>query len=269
MTEATVTDGQKNNSTITETVSTQETQQQSAQESIVNANPSIRDNYMSDGNLNVDMVFSDLEKFQKNAQDLRRIVSNKEAPEDAKGYFKDYKTPNDAFNALVEAQDENAVKLMDKVGSKLHELGLSVKQGQEMTSLLAEIVGNTGVFKTPEQQKAERQEFVAKELEKLGDDSGKIVNETASFIQNNNLLSDTDKQALLKSINDGGADVIMALNKMAKKYGEGSGIPSSSLTGALESDAVLFEEYKTASPMRQQEIARLRKQAGRGNSWNL
>ena len=223
---------------------------------------------------------AEAENFQKQATDMRRILSKgKDAPETVEAYFEGFKSSHEGFNGLIESGDENAKGLLDTLGKVYKDLGITKGQSETLTNMMANVVSEMGLIQDPakaealkaEQEKAEQEtkaKFVQEQYEILGDNAQDQIDSAVKTIMNAGFIDKASKEMLVNNgINTLGAPLIKMINQFAQRT-TSNDIPNS-IADTLPSNAILEAEYNKSdtSAKRRMEIIQQVKSAGREPFW--
>jgi len=212
------------------------------------------------------------DKFKKQAQDMRKIISKGKAKEDAAEYVEGY-VPQDEYSKYYDFEtegNESVKESVEQLGNLATEQGLNSEQFRAVTDFMNTTMEKAGVFdtRTPEQVEVERNDWLAQENKKLSDDpveAVRIINQNVEFVQGMNMFTEAEKERQGQWMDAGALDVSI-INKYRTLFGGESKIPTMELNDSgLSSDASLAEEYysKDTSVARRQEIMQKRREAGR------
>lgn len=201
----------------------------------------------------------------KQAKDLRRIVSKGYAPEDETEY--DVYRPDSKYEKYYDFEQEQnevvseSIKTLNKLSK---DLGLNIEQNGKVKDFLNLTMEKAGVFntKSPEQIEQEATDWKNAQLESLGDKPNRIINETKEFIETNPSFNDAQKQMLVKLANTEGAEFIKAMHSLHVRVNNNRGIvPAPSSVDAVGRPDLntLAHEYnsKDTTTERRMEIVKM------------
>lgn len=205
--------------------------------------------------------------YKKQAEDMRRKMSNKDALQDeaeyAKGYtsdwVKNYAGKDDDAGKFLTATLGN----VDKIAK---ENGLSLSQANAVKDGLYGLMKDLGVI--DERTDEERSAAIAKlQSEVLGEKAAEIVKDNTEWIKGYGLFSDAEKDMLNLACTQGNPLINSVVHKFKVLFNRGSSADIPVRDGVnqdgLPPDSVLAEEYKTANQDRRTEIIQQRIAAGR------
>lgn len=214
-----------------------------------------------------DKLRAESDNYKKQSEDMRRKLSNKDALGSEEEYAKGYK--NDDLGKFTEGEDEKSQFIkatyanVDKIAK---DNGLNLAQANAVKDALFGLFKDLGVVDTRAPEEAASAQL---ELQKtiLGDSAAEIVKDNTEWVKGNGLFSDSEKDMLVLAAEKGNPLINSVLHKFKALFGksDSSDIPVNNAANndGLPTDAVLAEEYKTASDARRQEIILSRIKAGR------
>lgn len=216
---------------------------------------------------------SDKQKYEDRLLGMRRIISDKKAPEDKGEYFLDF-APEEKFMKFFDpaAPDvEEITQVKGLLSDTYFDLGLTKSQGSKISEMMLNVLQSVDVLDVrTEQEKATDKATAEKEytlqLEKdLGANADILVREAKIFVENAPLFDETTKQSLSQMLETGGAGAVNMVHQLKSAFGGSTGdlpVSISNLAG-LKSDIELQAEFKDASSARRNEIINQRHKAGR------
>lgn len=211
------------------------------------------------------------EKYEKRILDMRRKISDGKAPEKKDEYFKEY-APEDKFAKYFdpEAPDKEVIdEFKEDLSATYMEAGLTKRQGEDVSNVLLTVLEKVGVLdtRTKSEKIADKQKWIDKQKEDLGENAENIIREARVFIENASIFSAKTKNDLVDMMEELGSSFIDTIYQLKEAYGSGTGgvpLAPSKITG-LADDIELKQEYldpKTTN-LRRQEIIALRGKANR------
>jgi len=216
---------------------------------------------------------ADTEKYKKQSQDMRKIISKGKSKDEASEYVEAY-VPDEKYAGFYDFDNENNAPVKEAVESLsvlAQENGLNTEQFRAMTDFFNDTMATAGVLDTtsPEEKLQIQQDFLANENKKLHDDpveAVNIINSAVKWVDDMSVFNEEEKSAI-KDVMDKGAIGVSAVHKMRKLFGgNGQDIPTINVNNTgLASDDALADEYNKAdtSMARRQEILQKRREAGR------
>ena len=167
------------------------------------------------------------------------------------------------YSAIDEVLENITYANVDKIAK---DNGLNLAQANAVKDALFGLFKDLGVVDTRAPEEAASAQL---ELQKtiLGDSAAEIVKDNTEWVKGNGLFSDSEKDMLVLAAEKGNPLINSVLHKFKTLFGksDSSDIPVNNAANndGLPTDAVLAEEYKTASDARRQEIILSRIKAGR------
>jgi len=211
------------------------------------------------------------EKFEKQAKDLRKIVSKGKAPEKADVYLETYDAPEGLERYYGEEGNEDVKEVMTTLAETAKDLGLNTDQFKSVADVLNNAMVKAKVLDTRSDDAIaqEKADWIRSENGKLSNDpleARAIVDANVKFVKETTLLDEGQKKFLVDSM-DKGAIGISTVNVFRELFGgRGADIPTVGVTDTgLASEQSLAAEFyaKDTSNLRRQEIIQQRIEGGR------
>lgn len=193
------------------------------------------------------------ENFKKQAQDLRKVVSKGKAPEDVADYD-NYKPDSkyDKYYDFSEESNPDVKTAVDNLNELSKNLGLNVEQNSKMRDYMNETMEAAGVFnsKSAEEVSTEHDNWLKAQRSALGDNPEHSIETAKSFIENNPLFNEEQKDLFISLSNEKGAVFIKAMEVLSDRLNNTRGVvPTPNMVeSAGRADLVtLAQEYNNPS----------------------
>jgi hypothetical protein len=212
------------------------------------------------------------QKYEERLLGLRRIVSrNGETVEKAEEYFQDFAPPKKFEKFFSENTPKETKEYLGSMQANLArkylDMGLNKQQAVDVSNTILEIMEQVGVLdtRTEEQQALARENYYKEQESRLGANAKNIIREAEIFIMNSNDFDAQQKNKMIDMIKEGDMGIVSIMHSLKDAFGNGTGGVPTNITnlGGLKPDNELWQEYKTASPERRNEIIAQRHKAGR------
>lgn len=205
--------------------------------------------------------------LEKQVGDLRRKVSNKNALETEDEYNKGYS--NEEFKTFAAEENDRGQFLSATLGNLdkiAKENGLSLSQANAVKDGLYGLMKDLRIVdtRTAEEKTAE---IAERQKSVLGDKAAEIVKANTDWVKEYGLFSDPEKEMLDLACREGNPLINSVINKFRGLFNKTSSsdipVKDGINNDGLPTDAVLAEEYQSASQERRIEIIKQRVAAGR------
>lgn len=218
----------------------------------------------------IEALKSEVESAKTNEANMRKKLSTKGTVPDKLEDYADY-TPDEAYKQYYDNEDykeglEANLKAIDKLA---FDNGMTKDQCKAVKDAFNKLIVENGIVQDEATIKAQNEEYVKTEMEKLGKDAVQVITKNVEFVKNDNRFNENEKEFLLNMMDTGGAIAVTIVNKMRLGHGgEFAGdniIPAMGSSGGIPSDTELAREYysKETSTERRAEIIQQRLEAGR------
>ncbi|MDR2526317.1 MAG: hypothetical protein LBC92_00380 [Rickettsiales bacterium] len=201
--------------------------------------------------------FKELEETKKRADGLRRILSEKGAPENDGDYIAEYKADS-RFEKFIETEEGKTV--LNELKDIAKENGFTKKQYQASVDYVNNKLEKLGIVNTMSavEMEAKRQEWIVEQKKLLGDNADAIIKSNVDFITNNGFFNTVEKKELMR-ICDSGAIGISVVSKIKKALTyDKVGTPEIPITAnsqlGMPDINTLKRQYKNATAEQAQEL---------------
>ena len=215
----------------------------------------------------MDALRTDAAKFKKQAEDMRRKVSAKDALGTVEEYANGYK--NDDFAKFANSETDAGEFLRQTLGNVdkiAKDNGLSLAQANAVKDGLYLLMQDMGVvdLRSPEESAAAQLEL---QQSILGDNASEIVKSNTDWIKEYGLFSDKEKEMLVLACEKGNPLINSVMHKFYVLHGKSDSrdipVNNAANNDGLPPDSTLAAEYVAATPARRAEILQSRAAAGR------
>ena len=218
---------------------------------------------------------SDIEKYQKQALDMRRKLSKGvDTPENVEGYKEGY-VLNEKYDSALADPESDISKYVNKSMENFDKIamdnGFTVQQANVVKDLFMQVLEDVSLVDTRSDEVKEqaKQKFLAEQRKILGDNADTIIKENASFIANYGFFDSAEKKVLQNLIKtDATGNLIV--QKIRDLFGQNKiDIPVRANAEGLADDYSLAKEYYDPNTSSQRRIEIIKQREAAGRSGNL
>lgn len=219
---------------------------------------------------------ADIEKWKKQANDMRRKLSKGvEAPDKIEAYAENY-VPEERYDFVMDDNETDVGKHIHGVLAQIDEFafnhGMSVETTKDLKNLYMKYAEDVQIIdaRSDEEKAESRKVYLDEQRKLLGENAETILKENKKFAEDYGLWTDDERKYILGEMNKTAvANTIWS--KVRKLFGQSASddIPVRGVSvSGLADDRTLADEYynPATSDARRMEILQLRRDAGRTSS---
>lgn len=219
---------------------------------------------------------ADIEKWKKQANDMRRKLSKGvEAPDKIEAYAENY-VPEERYDFVMEDNETDVGKHIHGVLAQIDEFafnhGMSVEAAKDLKNLYMQYAEDVQIIdaRSDEEKAESRKVYLDEQRKLLGENAEEILKANKKFAEDYGLWTDDERKYILGEMNKTAvANTIWS--KVRKLFGQSASddIPVRGVSvSGLADDRTLADEYykPETTDARRMEILQLRRDAGRTSS---